>query len=93
MNKNRRQQIGEKDSFFLSFIELCLGKEKGFGIQARKNKLQKVLVVNLTPAVLTADGDSIHPNKRKISNVSRDRGNKKATCERRKICPRTICIG
>ena len=53
MNKNRRQQIGEKDSFFLSFIELCLGKEKGFGIQARKNKLQKVLVVNLTPATLT----------------------------------------
>ena len=70
MNKNRRQQIGEKDSFFLSFIELCLGKEKGFGIQARKNKLQKVPVVNLTPTVLTADGDSIHPNKRKISNVS-----------------------
>ena len=89
MNKNRRQQIGEKDSFFLSFIELCLGKEKGFGIQARKNKLQKVLVVNLTPAVLTADGDSIHPNKRKISNVSRNRGNKKATCKSRKICPRS----
>ena len=43
----------EGKRFFLSFIELCLGKEKGFGIQARKNKLQKVLVVNLTPATLT----------------------------------------
>ena len=52
IDKNRRQQRGEKILSFL-FIELCLGKEKGFGIQARKNKLQKVLVVNLTPAALT----------------------------------------
>ena len=50
MSKTEGNKQGKK---ILSFIELCLGKEKGFGIRARKNKLQKVLVVNLTPTVLT----------------------------------------
>ena len=41
MNKNRRQQIGEKDSFFLSFIELCLGMGKGIWHPSEEEQIAK----------------------------------------------------
>ena len=51
IDKNRRQQKGEKILSFLYWI--MFGKGKRIWHPSEENKLQKVLVVNLTPATLT----------------------------------------